>query len=342
MPLLLTVAMWCAVSAKTIFVNPLTGNDALGSGNATSPFSSPARAFGVFSDGDTVSLSSGHYSGANAINLQLHDCNGCAIVGAGSQNTVFDCQGGAGSVFSISGAKSHVVIRDLAVQNCRFPASSLASFSIPTAAQSGAALRVVGVSSLTLLRVSLSNHWSSGSGGALVAISSNITMQSCSFFNNNAQVSGGFAFVSWSTVHFVSTTIKHNTATTRGGGLFATDSTLIFDQCTITDNHAYQGGAVLGLSSYLVIRDSIISLNQAAEGGGLFLSRSLLSVSNTLFASNQANGDITGAIQPSRFIAVEDGVAAGGMLCGLCCVCYALYFALVCTVCWADVAVCCR
>lgn len=95
----LAVIMAFAVAAAEIYVDPVVGTDAVGSGAAAVPFKTVGYALRRASAGDTIRLAAGIYSAARGetFPIAITSANaGMRLMGAGPDETIFDGTGVSG------------------------------------------------------------------------------------------------------------------------------------------------------------------------------------------------------------------------------------------------------
>ena len=130
---------------------------------------------------------------------------------------------------------------------------------------------------------------SSGNGGAINSVSSNLAVERCCFKNNMANV-GGAAYMTGSTAVFNCCYFSGNSALTRGGALEAASGVVELENCVFNDNSAVFGGGVTVLNAACVVKNCTIVNNEAEDTGGAItaVSNSTLIVYNSIFDGNTA------------------------------------------------------
>ncbi len=253
------------------------------------------------SDGDTVLVAGGTYSGHGNRDI---DFRGKAIVvrsSAGPDDTIIDC-GGKGS-------------RGFVFENDEGPDSKLEGFTVREGYNLyGAGIYCRHASPVILdciVRDNVSMGWHEGWGAGIFLYNSDAEIRGCRIEDNYATEQGGGIVtisMSFSAPEIVDCVIAGNEADQfSGGGIYAyldyycTD-TLLIDNCEISRNVAegYSGGGLYcgALAGGLLVRNTEFSDNSAYWGsGGVSVDGDGICVfENCLVSGNSAN-DICGGIR---------------------------------------------
>ncbi len=234
-----------------------TVSDPLEDGSADHPFDAIQEGIDASSNGDTVLVLDGTYTG---IGNKILDFVGRAIAvrsESGPENCIIDCEGDGRGFYFHSGEGSGSIIEGLTITN-------------GYAGEGGGVYCSDGSPTLTNCTISgnLADYDGYGSGGGgLLCTGSSPTLTDC--------------------------TITANTADAGGGGVscwFGSSPTMI--NCTITANTAYYGGGVLFVDSSGTLANCTITANTATGmGGGVAICGSSPTLTNCTIAGNSVNVD---------------------------------------------------
>jgi hypothetical protein len=235
------------------------------------------------SDGDTVFIAPGTYTGEDNKNLQF-DGSSIVLSGAGERDDVIiDCEG-EGRGFFIDGDASPV-IENLTVMNGVMPSGG--GMYIQGSSPALRNLRFIGNrawdasggalycrnGSPALYDVLFDGNTSEYEGGAMHCAYSSPALSNVVFVGNTAGWLGGAADCAHSSPALSECVFLWNTAPL-GGGLFCTRSAPSIDSCTFADNEGDYGSAICCWDqSTPPIAHSIIAYN--APGEALYCSTSL-------------------------------------------------------------------
>jgi predicted outer membrane repeat protein len=151
---------------------------------------------------------------------------------------------------------------------------------------------------LTISGLTLTAGNSSGKGGAINAVNSNLTLQDAVLSGNSAQDGGAiYAGGSAATTTLTNVVIQNNTANARAGISLLHGTDVLISASVISGNSAQLccgGGYVGQLSGTTTISNSRITNNHAmnGNGGGLALGGNAVHISNSTIADN-ANYGVT-------------------------------------------------
>ena len=205
------------------------------------------------SQGDTVLVAPGTYSGEGNVNLDFAGIDRVLLSEAGPDLTVIDCEGSGRGFYFHSNETAATAVVGFTVQG--------------GSAENGGAV-YCSDSNPRFKNCTITANTASD-GGGICCISSSPTFDGCMIAGNTASDGGGL-YCSDSHPILVNCTISGNSAD-HGGGLFCTDysdPTLV--KCTISDNSATDGGGVLCIfAASPKLTNCTISGNTASGGGGL-------------------------------------------------------------------------
>jgi predicted outer membrane repeat protein len=259
------------------------------------------------SEGDTVLVMPGVYSGAANRNLDFGGVNIIVRAAPGRDSTVIDCeregrafhfQGGEGAGSVVEG---FIIRNGSATQGgairCKGSSPTITGvvFRSNTAMRNGGAVYCDG-SSPIMTGVTFRGNAVEGdlaeTGGAVFCIDSTPVITDATFIDNAAGSGGAIACV-FSSPSITLTSFVGNEATSAGGAVYAAGSyehraDPAIAACVFVGNSASLGGAIALSMSAASISNSSFARNTAVEGGGVFcengsdpsIARSIIAFSN--------------------------------------------------------------
>jgi len=255
--------LWLAASAGAQSVIHVPGD-----------FPDIQSAINAASNGDTVMVGDGTFTGTNNRNLRLWGKAITVRSANGLSATTIDCSSSGRGFLVIDGEGQDTVIEGFTIQNCR-----------ATGTQNGAGIYVNYASPTIrncLVRLSLSES----KGGGLYSYSTNsyppVRIEGCTFFYNTAYAGGGGVWARNAVI--VGSTFSTNQA--------GQDSTGV---------PANGGGAYVAASQ---LYDNLFIANRARRGGGVAMDGTVTLV-NALFQQNTA--DVFGATSNQGGAVMIDG-----------------------------------
>ncbi len=274
--LVLTVPV-CAAGA-VIHVHP-DGADAPGGGSPDNPLRTIQYALDQTSNGDTVMIHPGTYTGPGNYDLtprgrDLH-------------------------IRSIDPNDPHVI------------ASTVIN---PAAAGRGFAF-ADGESAACILEGLKITAGLAGRGGAMRCDNSSPTIVRCAFIANTATLQGGAIYLYNSNASVRQSVIAHNTASTDGGGIESWYGSITLANCLIygnTANSGQGGGLDVFNSPSSAIVNCTIADNQAFSGGAIYLWNSSAAVENCILWSNAAQENDQIGLHPASVISIAWSNVQGG------------------------------
>lgn len=293
------------------------------------------------SDGDTVLVSDGPYTGEGNKNL---DFKGKAITVQsenGPDTTIIDCENNGRGFYFHSEEGNDSILSGFTILN-GYADPSGGAFSISSSSPSiencfiknnSAAMYGGGVmcydSSPIFFNCTVSdNNAGLWGGGIFIGESSTPSIINSRIVGNSAEYRGGGIYSVNSSPNIVSSFISNNfltgdTPTTEGGGgIFLADtgwsSYPILTNCILAENIANYGGAIrIGSSyaTYLTIRNCTISSNEAkTSGGGIYGINSDTDVLNSIVWKN-INDEIVGSSDANvMYCTIKNGWPGEGNL----------------------------
>ncbi len=218
--LVVAVAMATASSADTIVVDWSGGGDHL----------LIQSGINAASEGDTVLVMPGIYSGAGNIYLGFGGTNLVLRSSGGAGSTTIDC-GTLTNGFFLCGSES--------------AASVIEGFTITNGSASfGAGMYLVGASPTIRDCVFNRNIATDQGGGIYCTTGANPTLTGCTFTANSADSYGGGIFEYDNNPVVTNCVFKGNLADIVGGGAAIEDSTATLVNCTFSGNAATNGNAL--------------------------------------------------------------------------------------------------
>jgi predicted outer membrane repeat protein len=311
--LFLATMMTCPIRSATITVGPSVQHD----------FQSIGQAIDAATDGTTIIVADGVYSGPGNTNLSFM---GKAITlrsAAGPQNCVIDCAGLSHAFHFSSGECSSSVLQGFTIINSpRGPNSALnvwnaspaivgCIFQNNKANFNGGAINITG-GRPAIVDCTFRNNVADQDGGAIACESSNPTITNCIFEDNSAEDDGGaICNRSNSSPILKQCSFKNNSCRDDGAaiaGYYSSDSVIL--QCTFIANSSDDNGGALAsrYNSIPVAQGCLFIANRASSNGGAAYNREDTAIFvNCQFSGNTAQ-DRGGAVynketvQPSMFI----------------------------------------
>jgi len=286
--------------------------------NVPGDFLTIQGAIDAASNGDTIIVVDGTYTGEGNKNL---DFNGKAITVQsenGPESTIIDCENSGRGFYFHSGEGNDSVVSGFTITNGfevigggmyitnSSPTVNNCIFSGNSATQSppfgmGGGMIILGASSPLVTNCSFSGNDGDVYGGGIYnASSSPLTIENCSFSNNTAHQGGGMYNDSSSPV-VSNCTFSGNSATQYagygiGGGMYNVYASPMVSNCTFINNQAYYrgGGMANQNSSSPIVTNCIFSGNSTTDhspsssgGGGMFNGgSSSATITNSIFFQN--------------------------------------------------------
>ena len=273
-----------AVSAADVYVNT-TGNDATGTGTINNPYLSVSKGVSKVSNGGTVYIADGVYSGANNRGITIN--KNMTIRGQSEAGTIIDAQK-LNRIFTIQTSYT-VNMFNLTLRN-------------GNVTNLGGSIENNG--NLKLTHCTITNNYGGVSGGAIINNNmASLTVTDCTFNKNsvNFDEGNGGAIINHNLLTVTGSSFSQNSASC-GGAIFTSDNgNSILNNCIFTDNVAQSsGGAVFNVVGTTTINNCAFNGNTAlVEVGGAILNFGKLNIVNSIFNGNTA--DSGGAIFTDGF-----------------------------------------
>jgi predicted outer membrane repeat protein len=298
-----------------------------------------APALAESSEGDTILVMPGTYTGAENKDLDFNGTNVVLRSDGGSSVTTIDCEDNA-KVFDLwtDDADTSTVIEGFTFTRGDHYSGGLAYIveSSPTFVDCvfsdavgyyGGAVYMYGSSS-SFTNCQFTGNTANEQGGAVQVEASSPTFTECLFTSNTAvDEAGGVDVIAGSSPVFYDCTFSGNTSTRSGGGLRCDDSYATLTESSFIGNTAYYsgGGVFCNHDSSPAIEGCLFHGNtsEVASGGGLHcVNNSAPALYGCMFLENTSasagGGALVGESSPSFTSCVFDGNEAeygGGVLC---------------------------
>ena len=264
--------------AAIVYVDVMGGGD----------FTTIQEGLNAASDGDTVLVAAGTYTGDLNRNLDPGLKNAVIMSVGGPQATVVDCEQ-TGRGFHIHGGQdNHTVIEGFTVTG-----GSVSGRGGGISCEAGSSpqikdCEIVGNTAL--------GEWPDGVGGGLyLGEGCDANVSDCTFSQNEAVFGGGALMLSASAV-VVRTGFVDNTASSGGGGAACVSASPSFVECELVGNVAAFGGGVACDGGGPSFADCRFSLNEVQyHGGGMTAHWSAPELERCIFEENTA-GALGGAV----------------------------------------------
>ena len=264
-----------ATSEPSVTLTPTPTPEPTGTGAATpgifhvpQDYSTIQAAINAASNGSTVIISDGTYSGSGNKILDFIGKNITVTSEHGAEQTVIECGQFGNAFYFHSGETQAAVVSHLTIRNGNMNLGG--GISIFSAHPS--------------IISCIFNNCSADSGGGVYVEAGAVFMQDCAVLDNSSyQWGGAMAF--------------------RG-----TDMQSHVQNCIFESNTSTSGGAIYGYESQINVEDCIFNVNMAGGGGAIFLSYSASDITDCVFSGNSASiggafyGEITGTTHISSSI----------------------------------------
>ena len=244
-------------------------------------------AIDVASDGDTVLVAGGIYTGLGNKNL---DFRGKAITVKsenGPGNCVIDCEGDGRGFYVHVGEKGDSLITGFTITNCNiedYGGGISCNYSSPTitdcvfhnnTAIQGGGLYIIGrvgyngdagtkITNCLFSGNSATGNWNTG-GGGLYNSSVPIRITNCTFFDNTGNRGGGI-FNGGASPTLINSTLFKNTARTSGGGIYLVGSEANITNSIFWNNKVVSSSQIGEILSTVTVSFSDIQGGYEGEG----------------------------------------------------------------------------
>ena len=262
-------------SSDSIYVSPKGSDD--GDGSSKNPYQSLKHAIEQSSNGSTIYLADGNYSGENNRNITID--KSISIVGNSRDNVIIDGENLA-RIFIINSPIA-VKLDSLTLIN---------GYEAPgKTTPQGGAIYSYGAS-LTLNKVTVKNSNGNDNGGAIYNYLGSLTVIDSDFINNKAMKKGGALFTAGVTVirnsKFISNRVTD--ALNGVGGAIMIAGSGLMENSLFEKNHAdYSVGGICNSGNITINNCSFI--NQSCRyAGGAISNHNTVVINNSYFKDNYA------------------------------------------------------
>jgi parallel beta-helix repeat protein len=215
------------------------------------------------SEGDTVLVAPGTYTGANNKDISFGGINIVVISEAGAEATIIDCEGSGSAFIIYEGEDSTSVISGFTVTN--------------GSGGNGGGIVVSGAATI-IENCIISNNVASMNGGGMYYgyAPTQGYIRNCIFFGNSCPFRGGglecdAGYDPYVPVIISGCVFYGNEASTGasygGGAIYSNGSRVLITGCTITGNAGNAGaGGIHAFETTITVRNSIIAFNTGSAG----------------------------------------------------------------------------
>lgn len=296
----------------------ITSSDTIGL-RVPDGYSTIQAAINAASDGDTIWVADGRYTGAENRNI---DFKGKAVKlksENGPESCIIDCQQQGFAVYFHSGEESDSVINGFTLVDgyvsgrgggiyCDQSSPTITNciFQANTAGKYGGGIYNFNNSNPTISYCTFYqndagiNQSESGNGGAICnLINSNPNITDCLFIQNHATNQGGGIYNDdYSNPTLIRCTFTENSAKYGGGmyNYFYSNPTLL--NCLFIANTADYGGAIQNAEATVTLKNCTLTINSANKGGGIWNSLGGVSILNNCILWN--NSDTNGTNEAAQ------------------------------------------
>ena len=263
-------------SSNSIHVSP-KGSDSNGDGSSKNPYQSLKHAIEQSSNGSTIYLADGNYSGADNRNITID--KSLSIVGNSRDNVIIDGE---------NIARIFIINSPIAVKLDSLTLTNGYDQSGKTSIQGGAIYSYG--ASLTLNKVTVKNSNGNSNGGAIYNYLGSLTVINSDFISNQAKNKGGALFTAGVTViqnsRFISNQIT-DANNGVGGAILIAGSGLIENSLFEKNYAAYSVGGICNSGNITINNCSFI--NQSCRyAGGAISNHNTAVINNSYFKDNYA------------------------------------------------------
>ena len=231
-------------------------------------------------DGDTVLVAQGTYSGNLNKDIDFHGKSILLMSEKGSEMTVIDCEGDGRGFYFHSGEQAAATLQGFTVINgYETKGSGICCFdSEPTiidcvvsdgvAQDDGGGMYFSNSKSL-VSESKVTGNRALDDGGGIFSANSNLSISSCEITGNTTTYDGGGVYFEEGMPEISNSIISENHAKDDGGGFCCDRSSPAILNCLITSNLANDGGGgIVIINTTALITNSNFILNTAGKQGG--------------------------------------------------------------------------
>lgn len=273
-------------SLATVILITLAGNVSGATIRVPNDHASIQGAIDAASEGDTVLVAPGTYTGDGNKRLDFAGTDLTLRSEGGAKTTIIDCEGKLQGFNFDSGETPAAVVDGFTVRNGNPHYGSGGGIDCSEA-------------SPTIVNCTFTESKDSLYGGGIYCFRADPIIANCTVSNNTANFRGGGIYCRFSSPTITRCVITGNSADNYdGGGIYCEDSSPTITHCTITDNSTqYNGGGVCAHSSNATIENSLVARNVAISfgaGGGIFLGGTSSPAVSNCTITNNSNGEYSG------------------------------------------------
>ena len=263
-------------------------------------------------NGDTVLVSAGTYTGYGNIDLDYSGKNITVLSVSGSETTIIDCLNSGRGVIFQNGETEEAVFQGFTIRNgfTERGGGILSLYSSPV---------IRGCRVLCCIVYDTSIFYNDDGGGICIHGGSP-QIDNCRIQGNMAgRDGGGICCKSYSEPSIVNTEIISNHVLRSAGGIYCEKSSIFVNNCHINRNSSKYSSAAVIVDSDMIISSSTFSDNTVSSGGHTFGcggSGSPHLVENCIFSNNISDGTIFSSSNMTLMnctIADNSGDYAGGV-----------------------------
>ncbi len=225
------------------------------------------------SNGDTIIVANGTYSGNGNYNIDFSGKNLLLKSENGASNTIIDCMNNGRGFYFQTSEDSTAILDGFTIQNGAAPSDY------------GGGISCFWSSPLIKNCVIIDN--SSERGGGISCINSYSIIRNCNIKNNNSTWAGGI-YLSSASVVVDNSDISYNTASYEGGIAVDWNSTLIINGCRINNNITSYGAIEIYYNSIVIMNNCYVQNN--TDVGIIITNGSSLNMINSLISDNTSDG----------------------------------------------------
>ncbi len=248
------------------------------------------------SEGDTVLIPDGTYTGEGNINLDFNGKNIVLKSINGPESVVIDCEGNGRGFYFHSGESENSILDGLTIQNghATYGGGIYCENSSPTF--KNCVLRMNGIKSKFSTKGDKDSNDLTLQGGGIYLVTSNSSIYDCIIENNSARLDGAGMFSDCSNILMEKTILTLNSSN-YGGGIYSNSGTLELNNCQVNYNYASDwGGGIAARSSTVFLDSTSIIGNETkttdyGKGGGLYFDDSYISIIGCDIIENFSRGD---------------------------------------------------
>ena len=235
--------------------------------NVPNDYQTIQGAIDAATDGDTVVVEDGTYTGSGNKNILFYGKAITVESANGPQNCRIDCESSGRGFNFINEESANSILSGFTITN-GYVSTSDVGFT-------GGGINIHYKSSPTIMNCIIAGNQAELSGGGInISWESFPSISNCIINNNIAKTSGGGIEIDLdSSPTITDCIIDGNLAIEDGAGINCGNSTTPeIKNCTIASNYTYSGsgGGIYAYAASPTIADCTINMNQAKKGGGLY------------------------------------------------------------------------